>query len=145
MFKHILLPTDGSLASEISIQQGIRLAKEINARVTGVHIIPECHVMVDQITMLGYSEEQVDIENTALTLQFLEVVEREARRAGVECNSVYAIGDRPYEGILKMADDKGCDLIAMASHSRTGARALLMGSQTMKVLTHSKMPVLVFR
>ncbi|SDY56878.1 Nucleotide-binding universal stress protein, UspA family [Collimonas sp. OK242] len=145
MFKHILLPTDGSLASEISIQQGVRLAKEINARVTGVYIIPAYHVMVDQNAMLGDSEEQVDIESTALALQFLEVIEREARRAGVQCDSVHAINDRPYEGILKMADDKGCDLIAMASHGRTGARALLMGSQTLKVLTHSKVPVLVFR
>ncbi|AMP00140.1 universal stress family protein [Collimonas arenae] len=145
MFKHLLLPTDGSLASEIAIHFAMPFAKEINARVTGVYVIPEYHVIADQFAMAACTKEQFDIESTALTLEFLAVIEREARQAGVICDTEYVVSAHPHEAIIKLAADKECDLIVMASHGRTGVRALMLGSETQKVLTHSRIPVLVLR
>jgi nucleotide-binding universal stress UspA family protein len=145
MFKHLLLPTDGSLASEIAIRFAMRFAKEINARVTGVYVIPEYHVIAYQFAMAAYTKEQFDIESTALTVEFLAVIEREAKQAGVMCNTEYMVSAQPHEAIIKLATDRECDLIVMASHGRKGVRALLMGSEAQKVLTHSRLPVLVLR
>lgn len=145
MFKHLLLPTDGSQASEAAIQKIIRFAKETHAKVTGVHVIPQYHVFTYQTEMLEDTKEQFAKDSKAQAAKFLATIDRAAKEAGVACDTAYVISDYPYEAIIKMAEDKGCDLIAMASHGRKGVRGLLMGSETQKVLTHSQMPVLVFR
>ena len=76
---------------------------------------------------------------------YLATIEKGAKKAGVECDVVYERSDSPYEVIIQVAEQKGCDLIMMASHGRRGVKALLIGSETQKVLTHSKIPVLVYR
>jgi nucleotide-binding universal stress UspA family protein len=76
---------------------------------------------------------------------YLAAAEKEAREAGVACDLVYEKNDSPYEAIIRVAEQKGCDLIMMASHGRRGVKGLLLGSETQKVLTHSKIPVLVYR
>lgn len=145
MFKHLLLPTDGSPASEATIQKCIQLAKETQAKVTGVHVIPEFHVFTYQTEILEDTREQFATDSKAQAAKFLATIEGAAKEAGVACDTAYVISDHPYEAIIKMAEDKGCDLIAMASHGRKGVKGFLMGSETQKVLTHSQTPVLVFR
>ena len=75
----------------------------------------------------------------------LSAIEKAAQEAGVPCETVCEISDHPYETIIRAAEKRGCDLIMMASHGQRGVKGLLLGSETQKVLTHSKIPVLVHR
>ena len=145
MFTHLLLPTDGSPASEAAIQKIIELAKELHAKVTGLHVIPEFHVFTYQTEMLEDTREQFIKDSQSHAVKFLAVIQKAAEEAGVVCDTAYMVSDHPHEAIIKVAEDRGCDLIAMASHGRKGMSGLLLGSETHKVLTHSKKPVLVFR
>jgi nucleotide-binding universal stress UspA family protein len=145
MFKHLLLPTDGSELSEIAIQKGIQFAHEINARVTGFHVLSEFHVFTYRPEMLEETREEFMRDARTRASQYLSVIEKAANRAGVRCDTGYATSAHPYEAIIRAAEENGCDLIMMASHGRRGVQALLIGSETHKVLTHSKIPVLVYR
>lgn len=145
MFTHLLLPTDGSPASETAIKKGIELAKEVQAKVTGLHVIPEFHVFTYQTEMLEDTREQFIKDSQSHAVKFLAVIQKAAEEAGVSCDTAYMVSDHPHEAIIKLAEERGCDLIAMASHGRKGISGLLLGSETHKVLTHSKKPVLVFR
>ena len=145
MFKHLLLPTDGSELSEIAIQKGIQFAKEINARVTGFHVLPEFHVFTYRTEMLEETREEFTRDARTRAAQYLSVIEKTATQAGVRCSTGYTTSAHPYEAIIRAAEENGCDLIMMASHGRRGVQALLIGSETHKVLTHSKIPVLVYR
>jgi nucleotide-binding universal stress UspA family protein len=145
MFKHILLPTDGSELSEAAIQKGIQFAKSINAEVTGFHVILPFHVFTIQTEMLEDTKEQYERESKVQAEQFLGVIKKAAEKAGVSCDTDYVTSNHPYEMIINAAEKKGCDLIMMASHGRRGVQGLLIGSETQKVLTHTKIPVLVFR
>jgi nucleotide-binding universal stress UspA family protein len=145
MFKHLLLPTDGSELSDVAIKKGVQFAKTINAKITGIHVIPEFHVFTYRTEMLEDTREQYAKDSRAHAQQYLAVIETAAREAGVMCDTAYATSDQPYEVIIKTAVERGCDLIMMASHGRRGVQALLIGSETHKVLTHSKIPVLVYR
>ena len=145
MFKHVLLPTDGSPQSEAAVRQGIALAKEQQARVTGIHVVPEFHVFTYRPDMLEDTRAEYDRDSQAKANKILAAVEDAARAAGVPCDTVCAVNDEPYEAIIKTADEKGCDLIAMASHGRKGMKGLLVGSETHKVSTHSHQPVMVLR
>jgi len=143
MFKHILLPTDGSELSEAAIRKGIQFAKSIGARVTGFYALPEFHILTYRTEMLEDTREEFAKDSKAHADKYLAVIEKAAKEVGVACDIVRATSDHPYEAILKTAQDQGCDLIMMASHGRRGVRGLLLGSETHKVLTHTKMPVLV--
>ena len=129
MFKHLLIPTDGSELSEAAIQAGVQFAKSINAKVTVFYAIP--------IDFVKDGKARAD--------RFLAVIMQAAKAADVPCETVVRTSDQPYEAIIATATEKGCDLIMMASHGRRGVQAFLIGSETQKVLTHSKIPVLVFR
>jgi nucleotide-binding universal stress UspA family protein len=145
MFTHILLPTDGSQRSEAAILQGIQLAKGINATVTGFYVIPEFHVFTYRTEMLEDTKEQFAKDGRTHAQQYLGVIEKAAKEAGVTCDTAFATSDHPYEAIIQAAEKKGCDLIIMASHGRRGAQGILIGSETQKLLTHSEIPVLVYR
>jgi nucleotide-binding universal stress UspA family protein len=145
MFKHVLLPTDGSQLSETAIQAGIRFAKSIGAKVTALYAMPQFHMLTYQTEMLTDTKEEFAKDCKAHAERFLEVVTQAAKAAGVPCETALATNDRPYEAIIATAKEKGCDLIMMASHGRSGVQAFLLGSETHKVLTHSTIPVLVFR
>lgn len=145
MFKHILLPTDGSELSKAAIEKGMQLAKNINAEVTGFHVILPFHVLTLQPEMLEDTNEQYERQSEVQARQFLGVVKTAAENWGVKCNTDYVTSPHPYEMIINAAGKKGCDLIVMASHGRRGVQGLLIGSETQKVLTHSKIPVLVVR
>lgn len=145
MFKHILIPTDGSTLSETAAKQGIRFAREIGARVTCFHAIPRFHT---SDVMLGLLEtSRGDYEKAAMNYaaNYTGFVSRAAHAAGVPCEVEYATTDDPAGAIVEAAKKRKCDLILMASHGRRGMQSLLLGSETQKVLTHSDIPVLVYR
>ena len=145
MFKHVLLPTDGSKLSDKSVRQGIRLAKTMQARVTALHVIPKYHTFTYQSDMLETTREDYNRASEKRAEEFLRHVKRVAAGAGVECETMHATSDQPFKEIIRTAEKKDCDLILMASHGRKGIEGLLLGSETQKVLTHSKTPVLVYR
>ena len=146
MFKNILIPTDGSEQSQRAVQAGVELAKVHGARVTGIHVIPDYHLLIayegafDPVT-----EERIEEEAKARADTYLGYVRQAAAAGGVPCSTVCETSDHPYDAILRTADQNGCDLILMMSHGRKGLAAVLLGSETRKVLTHSKVPVLVVR
>jgi len=163
MFKHILLPTDGSALSTAAIHQGILLAKSIRAKITGLCVMPRHPKILSAAQMptevldqsasrckelaeayLETIEKGAEIARQ-LAEAYLQVILKSAQDAGVACEVVTESDDSPYEAIIRVAEQKGCDLIMMASHGRRGVKAILIGSETQKVLTHSKIPVLVYR
>jgi nucleotide-binding universal stress UspA family protein len=145
MFKHLLIPTDGSELSEAAIQAGIQFAKSVNAKVTGFHAMPKFHVLAYGPEMVTDTRQEFARDCKAHADRFLAVIVQAAKAADVPCEIVLQTSDQPYEAIIATAKEKGCDLIMMASHGRHGVQAFLLGSETQKVLTHSKIPVLVFR
>jgi nucleotide-binding universal stress UspA family protein len=147
MFKHILLPTDGSKLSARAVKRGIDLAKKSRARVTVIHVVPEFKLMVDEgITMLSAAlKKRFEEEGRARAQKMLDDIARQARARGVRCTTLCVASDLPYLQIISAARKRKCDLILMASHGRRGLSSLLLGSETAKVLLHTKVPVLVVR
>ena len=147
MFKHILLPTDGSKLSAKAVKQGIDIAKKSKGRVTALHVLPEFKLMVDDgITMISPAlKKRFDDEGRARATKLLQDIARQARSRGVRCATLCVTGDSPYQEIIRAARGKKCDLILMASHGRRGISSLLLGSETSKVLLHTKVPVLIVR
>ena len=148
MYTHILLPTDGSKLSERAVERGLELAKSIGARVTSVHVIPEFRLMADESFALPTSadlKKRYEREAKARAEKLLQKITARAEAMMVKCEGVVIVGDVPYEHIIETAKKRKCDLIMMASHGRRGLSGLLLGSETSKVLTHSKIPVLVVR
>lgn len=147
MFKHILVPTDGSQLSQDTVRRAVAFAKEAGARVTAFFAKPEYPVtyfgegaLIDPTTPEKFTE--MADQQAREVLQFVEEL---CREAGVDCQTSTSTSDIPYEAIIDAAEKAGCDLIFMASHGRKGISGLLLGSETNKVLTHSKIPVLVYR
>jgi nucleotide-binding universal stress UspA family protein len=151
MFRHILIPTDGSELSERAVAAAMQFAKQINARVTGFYASPGY-----PIPMYYEGWVPLDPEDPATPEKFedaaheraqrvLDAFENSARQHGVEHATYTLASYSPWEAIIQAATDKGCDLIFMASHGRRGLSAVLMGSETTRVLTHCKIPVLVYR
>ncbi|HRE18086.1 MAG TPA: universal stress protein [Rhodocyclaceae bacterium] len=147
MFKNILVPTDGSELSLQTAKRAISFARESGARITAFFAKPEYPVayfgegaLIDPTTPEQFAELA-----EAQARQFLGEIEKLCAEAGVACSTDAQTSDVPYEAIIAAADKAGCDLIFMASHGRRGLSAFLLGSETNKVLTHSKIPVLVYR
>jgi len=107
MFKHILLPTDGSELSEAAIQKGIQFAKSINAEVTGFHVIPPFHIFSVRTGILADTKEQYESESKGRAEQFLGVVKKAAEKAGVRCDTECVTSSHPCEMIIKAAEKKG--------------------------------------
>ncbi|MGT2510305.1 universal stress protein [Cupriavidus basilensis] len=145
MFKHLLVPTDGSQLSEAAVRMAVTVARDFRAKVTGFHVIPEFRVFTHRIEMLEDTQERFAQMAEHHAEQYLGVIAQAAKEAGVECETVCVTGDHPYEAIIRAVEERGCDLVVMASHGRSGVQGLLIGSETQKVLTHSTIPVLVYR
>lgn len=148
MFKHILIPTDGSALSKQAVLKGIAFAKSINAKVTGLYAAPEYHLPTYGEAYIPsdlVSEEEYKKDAKSKAEKYLAAIENAAKQAGVACECTFVFSDHPWEAITKTAKKKKCDLIFMASHGRRGLAALLLGSETNKVLVHSEIPVLVYR
>lgn len=148
MFKHILVPTDGSEFSERAAQQAIAFAKETGAEITVFYAKPDFSAMGyygEGFLAVAKLDESEDSRAEAYARKVLGFVEDLCQKAGVKCHTVSTTCALVYEGIIDAATNGHCDLIFMASHGRSGIKALLLGSETSKVLTHSKIPVLVYR
>ncbi len=165
MYKHILIPTDGSALSKKAIVDAVALAKSLGAKVLAVNVVPEhgsadahrdfARAYGDGWTMPGTVEgvpplppksaEEYREHARGVAEYQLKYVENAAKSAGVGYKGTYRISDDPYEAIIATAKEAQCDLIAMASHGWRGVKAAVLGSETQKVITHSHVPVLVLR
>src|SRR5271167_1213478 len=145
MYQHILIPTDGSELSKIAIQEGVALAKALAGRVTVVTVTTPFHVLSGSPSMVTDTLEQYKEHTAAFAEQYLNVAKNIAATAGVPCDLVHIEHEHPYQAIIDTAQNRGCDAIQMASHGRRGFAAVLLGSETLKVLTHSTIPVIVCR
>lgn len=147
MFKHILVPTDGSPFSQDTVRRAVSFAKDAGARITAFYAKPEYPVTYYGEGMLidPTAPEQFAQLADEQAQTVLEFVEQLCEEAGVHCTKLTLVSDVPYEAIIEASKQAGCDLIFMASHGRRGLSALLLGSETNKVLTHSTIPVLVYR
>jgi nucleotide-binding universal stress UspA family protein len=145
MYTNILMPTDGSELAGKAVQDGIALAKRIGAKTIALTVLPPFHVLTTDTQMLEDTRAQYKVRMQAHAEKTLGAVAQAAQAAGVACEMVHVEHEHPYQAIIDTADSKGCDLIVMASHGRHGISAIVLGSETVKVLTHSKIPVLVHR
>lgn len=145
MYKHILIPTDGSELSLAAIDQGLAFASEIGAEVTFFTVTTPIRVygVTGEQMAVGYEEYTRAAEEEG-TRRLAEAQAR-AKALGVPCRTRMVESEHPHHAIIEAARDAGCDLIAMASHGRRGLSGLVLGSETLKVLTHSSIPVLVYR
>ena len=147
MYKHILLPTAGSPLSGKAIREAMAFAKATGARITGFFAAPEYSVQVygDFVPPDFITPQEFAKQTKRTAEKYLGVIEKAADVAHVRCKTAFVTSDRPWQAIIKAAQKYDCDLIFMASHGRRGLAGLLLGSETQKVLTHSKVPVLVHR
>ena len=144
MYKHILLPTDGSELSKAAIRHGLDLARTLGAKVTALVVTaPPPSLVLDLDSMAG-AVAQYKMLVTSQTAKYLETVRQQAEEAGVECVTLRIDHDKPYEAIVDTARNSDCDLVVMASHGLRGVQAIL-GSETLKVLTNSSVPILIYR
>ena len=148
MYKHVLIPSDGSEVAEKAVGAGIEFARTVGAKITaftavGEYELPRASEMIAHKRVVSLEEHEQQAKRDADAI--LTKIAKRASEAGVECDADYALCNRPHEAIIAAANRHGCDLIFMASHGRSGLSALLHGSETRDVLTHSKIPTLVYR
>lgn len=145
MFKHILIPIDEDEGSRRAIEQGVALARNLGAHVTGFHAMTEFNHpgIVDELLDPPADELQL-LARTHADHLFAPLV-HECDRANVACETLAERGERPWEAIVKAATNTRCDLVVMASHGRRGIARLVLGSQTQQVLNHTSVAVLVVR
>lgn len=147
MYKHVLIPTDGSTPSAHAIAHGVAVAKAMGARITGIFVAPAPTPLVfDGLLPVAYVQpEEHAAMSAAAAARFLGAIENAARQAGVPYEGVTVTGEYAADAILEAAAKRKCDLIVMASHGRRGIAHALLGSETQKVLAGAKVPVLVCR
>jgi len=147
MYKHILVTTDGSKLSLKAVKTAATLAAELGSRLTGLYVMPQYAPVYGEAALYlpegspRKFKEAVEIDAAAA----LAFVAKAADDAGTSCTLSRVTGDQPWAAIVKFAQAKKCDLIVMASHGRRGLTGFVLGSETTKVLTHSKVQVLVCR
>ncbi len=145
MYKHVLIPTDGSELSAKAEAAGFTLARALDAKVTVLTVTPPFQFIGTEPMMLVATEPEYEKAQTARAEKTFERVRTTAAAIGTPVQTVRAIHSHAYEAIIIAAKERGCDLVFMASHGRRGVAGLVLGSETTKVLTHSKVPVLVYR
>jgi nucleotide-binding universal stress UspA family protein len=146
MFKHILIPTDGSSVAAKAIQAGVALAGEMGAKVTGFCAEgPPPQRYKDGLVVPHELHAELERRSREYAERNVAEIEKAARTAGVKFESLVVQSGMPYQAIIDAAQELKCDAIFMASHGHRGFAGLLLGSVTNQVLTHSKIPVLVFR
>jgi nucleotide-binding universal stress UspA family protein len=147
MFKHLFVPTDGSKMSADTVDRAITFARESGAAITFFNVKPEFPValygegaLVDPTTPQQFAE-LAEQQSQSILSACLD----KAKAAGITCDSLSQTSGSIHSAIVAAANEAKVDLIFMASHGRRGLSSLLLGSETHKVLTHSTIPVLVFR
>src|SRR5512144_124341 len=146
-YKNLLVATDGSKLSDKAILHAIDLARAMKGTLTAFYSAPDYPMpaYADGVVYEPVSKKEYAKLAAADAQRILEAVADKAKSAGVECKTTYTIAAAPWEAILAAAKKNKCDAIVMASHGRRGISAILLGSETQKVLTHSKLPVIVVR
>lgn len=147
MFRNILVPIDGSALSRKAVKQAVELAKATGAQVTGFHVAPayKFNVYADYVPPDFVMPKDYEVRARKIAEKHLEVVKKAAAAAGVKSAGYYTTSDFAADAIVKAAKKYRCDLIAMASHGRSGLSKILLGSETQKVLANTGIPVLVLR
>ena len=145
MYKNILIATDGSELSGKAVQHGIALAKQLGAKITVLTVTLPFHIFTLDPQVVEDTADQSKKRIQEHAAKLLGAVAKAANAAGVACETVQVEHEHPYQAIIDTANSKGCDLIVMASHGRRGVSGIVLGSETVKVLTHTKIPVLVHR
>jgi nucleotide-binding universal stress UspA family protein len=145
MYKNILIPTDGSELAGEAVKHGIAFAKAVGAKITALTVTEPFPVFAVNPEVLTDTPKVYEKHARQHAEATLSKVSSAAKAAGVACQIVHAEGGHAFETIIKTAQQQGCDLILMASHGRRGVSAIVLGSETVRVLTHSKIPVLVYR
>lgn len=145
MFKHILIATDGSELAAKAIAKGLDIAKAFDAKVTAITVTEPWAAVAPGEAALSFPIHEYEASAAVNAARILAVVEKQAEACGVTCSALHMKDQFPAEGIIEAAEKQGCDLIVMSSHGRRGLMRVLLGSQAIKVLTHSQIPVLVCR
>jgi nucleotide-binding universal stress UspA family protein len=145
VYSHALIPTDGSRLSTEAVTHGVEFAKETGARVTLLTVTEPFHTFALSVDQVEDTPREYRTHMHERAARVLSSAAEVAKASGVSYEEVHVEDDYPYRAIIRTAEAKGCDLIIMASHGRRGISALVLGSETVKVLTHSTIPVLVHR
>ncbi len=147
MYKHILVATDGSKLSQKAVTHAIALAQALGAKLTVFYASPDYPLpaYADGVVYEPVSKKEYAALATQEAEKILSAIAQKAEAGGLECATIHTIAPAPWEAILAAAKKSKADAIVMASHGRRGVSALLLGSETQKVLTHSKIPVIVVR
>ncbi|HRN83730.1 MAG TPA: universal stress protein [Hyphomicrobium sp.] len=145
MYKHILIATDGSELAQKAVAQGLAIAKALDTKVTAINVSEPWVAVAPGEVAMAFPVKDYDESVTANANRVLSAVETEAKALGVSCDTLHVKDQFPAEGIIETAEKLGCDLIVMSSHGRRGLMRFLLGSQAIKVLTHSATPVLICR
>jgi nucleotide-binding universal stress UspA family protein len=145
MYSRILIATDGSELSDRAVDQGLALAKAVGAKVTIVRVTSQPAPMVYDGIMVAVPTEEIRAEIAKSVEAYFVTLRGKAGALGVDAETLQVENDFPWQSIIDTARDKKAGLIVMASHGRRGLSAVLLGSETQKVLTHSTIPVLVCR
>jgi nucleotide-binding universal stress UspA family protein len=140
MYRHILIPTDGSKLAEHGVTHGLALAKSLGAKVSVIFVVEPFSEITGRFMEAVAKYAELRKEQATSTLDHAA---NAAKEAGVSCETIQVENGQPHQAIIATAEDKGCDLIVMSSHGRSGLSMLLIGSVTNKVLTQTKIPVLV--
>jgi nucleotide-binding universal stress UspA family protein len=143
--KHILIPADGPKLAAQPVDKGVALAASVGAAVTVVTVTEPFHILSTDAMQVESTRASYDIDAGAYADRILAAARDKAAVAGVPVETHHKWHDSPYQAIIDTALEEGCDLVAMASHGRRGMAAVVMGSQATRILTHSKIPVLVYR
>jgi nucleotide-binding universal stress UspA family protein len=145
VYKNILIATDGSDLAAKAVEQAIVFAKEIGAKITAMTVTEPFHLLSVAPDQLEYTPIEYKKHAAARAEEVLGAASAAAKLAGVACETLHVEHEHVYQAIIDAATARKCDLILMASHGRRGVSAVVLGSETVKVLTHSKIPVLVYR
>lgn len=143
MFHHLLVPTDGSQLSRDTARRAVAFAKSVQARITAFYarsMAPSENYgdLVDTAT-----RQRLAIRSEETSKTYLGFIHKLCKEAGVDCQTISVRSDTPWEAIVAAAESYRCDLIFLSKHGRGGLSSLLLGSETYRVLTHSRIPVLV--
>jgi nucleotide-binding universal stress UspA family protein len=142
LYRHILIPTDGSELAEHGVTRGLALAKSLGAKVSVIFVVEPLSEIKRGPPFLEALAQYAELRKEQV-MSVLERVANAAKEAGVSCRTIQVENGQPHQAIIAAAEDRGCDLIVMSSHGRSGLSMVLIGSVTNKVLAHAKTPVLV--
>jgi nucleotide-binding universal stress UspA family protein len=145
MYRHILIATDGSELAQKAVEQGAALAKAIGAEVTMVTVTEPWTSVAPGEMAISFPVEEYEKGAASNAARTLAAAQEIASQRGISCKSVHVKDQFPADGIIDTAKTSGCDLIVMASHGRRGLARVFLGSQAVRVLTHSPVPVLICR